>query len=124
MATKLASVWMARSRKCFTKSRGLGGYISYRDQRTTSRTRINLQKLFRFMGETDLLAYDSLDSPLRSEISEIAVLVTSSFASAERMVTDLSLTETTVPMMPLAVVTLSPARTALSNSACWRCLFW
>src|SRR6266487_7009404 len=61
---------------------------------------------------------DWLGSPSRSVISEMADLSTSSLVSAERMLTVLSLTVTTMPTMPPLVVTLSPALRVLTRDSC------
>src|SRR5580765_3413883 len=88
---KATSWFTERSRKYWTRSRPLGGYSSISDHATTTTTRTNLQRLFRFM-RTD---YDSLDPPPRSVISATEDLVISNLESAERMERVFSFTVTT-----------------------------
>src|SRR6478736_2230437 len=88
-------------------------------QRTTKMTMVSRQKLFRIMGKKyqDLLSVSAL-SLLRSRTSATADFVNSSLASAERIVMELSLTLTMMPMIPLEVITRSPDFNVLSIAAC------
>src|SRR4051812_5066672 len=91
-----------------------GGQAKVRQPAMMKTMRRNLQSKDRFMAkDQDCTAV----SPAFSVISEIVDLRISNLESADRMETDLSLTEMTVPIMPLDVRTLSPGFTFLSNAS-------
>src|SRR2546430_2138738 len=104
--------WNSRS-----KSRLVGGIIPRIDQTRMKTIMRNFQRWLRFMEKDQEL--DELDSaPDFSVISVTADFKTSSFESADRSVTLLSLTLITMPTMPLEVTTRSLDLRFLSKESC------